>query len=331
MYWSNSKVIGYNKLFTFVVGARGCGKTWSSKHMLFKKFIRHGHKFVYLMRYDTELEQATSSGRFFADLQDKFPEFEFKREGDEGLLRHADTDEPWEQVCYFKALSSRAMKALSDPDIKWIVFDEFLPNPGVPYLKNEVEKFLEFYFTISRGTRNTRVLFLGNNTRSVNPYFTYFNIPRVEQGCIHAMPEIVVENVENREFAEAMHNTRFGALIRGTHYADYAVDNKTLADEWTFIEPLPKRVSCVAEIYSQYGTVWLLIGSGKLYVHDKGKSPIKWAVDNQSHNEQTELMFNGMYCSKLIKRYYALGHLRYTNPTAKSIFEQACEKLLKGG
>lgn len=332
LHWSKNKIMSYDALFNFVVGARGVGKTWACKYWCFSDFIKNNKRFVWVMRYATELDQATNKDKFFADLSLYFEGYQFKREGMNGLLRYVpegadEKDVPWEICCYFKSLGEHAIKAISDPQITKIIFDEFVPNPGVPYLKNEVEKYLEFYFTISRGTRVVKAFFLANNVTSVNPYFSYFNFDLPEQGKIIYHNDIAVENVKNEAFAETMRNTRFGKIIEGTHYARYAIENDTLSDESTFVEKLPPGAHCMVKMLSQYGTLYLWLYRGcYVFISDKGDPALPaWACDQQSHKGDSEyISYAGSFAMQVLKKHYRMGTIRYTSGKVKSIFTQSC-------
>lgn len=40
IYYNNSQLLSYNALFSFVVGERGCGKTFSFKDWAIRDFIK---------------------------------------------------------------------------------------------------------------------------------------------------------------------------------------------------------------------------------------------------------------------------------------------------
>lgn len=58
MYYNADDTLSRNRLFNFVVGARGAGKTYGAKKRAIKNFTEKGEQFVYLRRYDTEMPQS---------------------------------------------------------------------------------------------------------------------------------------------------------------------------------------------------------------------------------------------------------------------------------
>ena len=78
MYYDKSQLLSYNKLFSFVIGARGIGKTYQFKLWSISDYLRNGNKAWWVMRYKTELDKVTKDGRFFADIAERFPEYGFR-------------------------------------------------------------------------------------------------------------------------------------------------------------------------------------------------------------------------------------------------------------
>ena len=62
MWWDLKNTLSYNALFNFVVGSRGCGKTYGFKKWAAEDFIKNGNQFIYIRRYKTEMnKKATMS------------------------------------------------------------------------------------------------------------------------------------------------------------------------------------------------------------------------------------------------------------------------------
>ena len=78
MYYDYSKILSYKAVFNFIIGARGCGKSYGAKKMLIKKFIKTGQQFIYLRRFKIELQKVST---WFDDVSAEFPDHEFKVKG----------------------------------------------------------------------------------------------------------------------------------------------------------------------------------------------------------------------------------------------------------
>ena len=325
--WTKNKISGYNKLFNFIIGQRGVGKTYNLKTTAINNYINKKEKTIWIMRYATEIDAIVQHSKFFDDILNRYP-YEFKIENRIGYIK---LEETWERFITFKSLSETSLKAISDPTVNLIVFDEFIPLPGIHYLKNEVERFLEFYLTISRG-RDVKCYFLANNVSSVSPYFSYFHVSLPKEGDIFAGDEIAIENVKNDRYKDAMHQTRFGKLVHGTHYEKYSIDNESLEDITTFITDRPKNARCLIRMVSTIGDIYLWFAQPySIHISRKGDpSAIQWAMDEKSHNEKSKRMdFAGTYATNLIKSAYREGKLFFDTPEAKSMFTSACSYILQ--
>ena len=74
MYINVKDALNYKRLFTFIVGNRGGGKTYSSKRWMIEQWINYQSKSFYIRRYDTEFEDAKN---FILDIQHEYPDMEF--------------------------------------------------------------------------------------------------------------------------------------------------------------------------------------------------------------------------------------------------------------
>lgn len=329
IYWSKDKILSYNKLWNFVIGARGIGKTYSMTKWCITDYINNGKQSCWGMRYLKELDKAISG--FFSEMQYIFEGYEFKIEGYTAYIRYTkdaiDSKEvKWEEFIYFYALSERSLKAISHPNVNKIIFDEFIPIPGVPYLKNEVERFAEYYFTIDRGMRGTRAIFLSNMVTTASPYFSYFHVKVPSIGYISSYDEIAIENCKNEPFANVMKNSRFGKLMKNTHYSDYAIDNESFIDLNTFVIPRDKKAKCLIRIDTSMGKLYIWLYQQFLWISKQGNCKnIVWAVDDASHNVGSERAdFAGSLGRRFIRSHYANGTLYFDSDDAKAVFMATC-------
>lgn len=331
-YYSKNALLSYNKLFNFVTGARGIGKTYQFKTWAISDYIHSQKTAWWIMRYATEIDSIVKDSRFFSDITDRFSDYSFKIDGGVGYASKGTDPKSavWEPFITFKALSESAIKAISDPNCNKIIFDEFIPLPGIRYLKNEAERFLELYFTISRG-RDVRAFFLANNVTSVCPYYSYFNVKPSEKEEFTVFDDLVIQNARTEAFKIQMRNTRFGRLISGTHYADYAIENDSLSDTSFFVGPMPRHHNHVFTIKTQYGNFnGFICSPQQLYIKKAaGDQEHAYVFDPQLHDENTMLDYRGKYVVNVIKRYFALGLLSFEDVRTKSEFLAAIDRFIK--
>lgn len=325
MYYNPDDTLSRNRLFNFVVGPRGAGKTYGAKKRAIKNFIDKGEQFVYLRRYDTEMPQSQMRN-FFDDIMEEFPDHEFK--ADRGLFRIDKEIAGW----YFPLSKAVMLKSVPFPHVSLIIFDEFIIGAGAyRYLQNEVVTFLEAYSTLSRD-RDIPVLFLSNAVTFANPYFLYFNIT-LEKGQKRKLKkDIQLELVSNPAYISHAKQTRFGKLVEGTEYGSYAMDNEFLLDTESFIEQM--ETSCF------YVTTLLIDGfkvgvyrdmnSGIFYLSEKidETRKINISLSITDHNNTTILATRNNIIIKGIMDAFSSGMLRFETQKVKNLTWPILRKLL---
>lgn len=315
MYYNADITLSRNRLFNFVIGPRGAGKTYGAKKRVIKNFLKDGSQFVYLRRYETEMPNAQMRN-FFSDVSQEFPGIEFMCLN--STMKINGKIAGW----YFPLSKGNMLKSIPFPNVTLIIFDEFIINTGmVRYLQNEVVTFLETYSTISRD-RDVQVLFLANSITFINPYFVYFNISMEKGQKTKLMRDISVELFENADFTEHMKQTRFGRLISDTSYGNYAMENEFLLDTDSFIEKLPKDCDCIAIL--RFGSTQLglfrTVGN-KMYLSETIDPTciVRLVVKENDHDETTVLAPRNNVVMRQLAENFAIGNVRFTSQKSKSV------------
>lgn len=314
MYWDINKPLSYDCLFNFILGARGVGKSYGAKNWAIKDFLKNGAQFVYVRRYREELKK---TDHFFDDISSAFPDHEFKARNNQFYIDGVLAG------CALPLSTAKIEKSTPFPKVNKIIFDEFILDKGYHhYLPDEVTNFLELYSTIARD-RDVRVFFLSNALSAFNPYFTYFNIEIPYQKDFKKQGEILVQMVRDNEYSEHMNKTRFGQLIQGTPYGAYAVDNKFLRDNKTFIEKKTVRsryafsLRYKGEIYG----IWVDYDSGIVYFSaDSQEGGLIYSVTNEDLEVNTLLVKGdrGLFKSIFVKAY-KMGCCRFETAALKAV------------
>lgn len=302
MFYDYHDLLTHNTLFNFIVGNRGAGKTFGFKKWAISSFLKTGKQFIYLRRYKSEIDDMSG---FFGDVSDFFPECEFEVKGKKLYINK-------QLAGYLVSLSNALVKkSVNYNQVDKIGFDEFIIDKGnLRYLNNEVVKFLEFYETVARMRDDVRAVFMSNAVSIVNPYFLYWDIRPNPDKRFTKKGQLLVEFVRNEEFVQAKYKTRFGQIIKGTEYGDYAIENKYLLDNETFIErktPDAKHVCYVAYNGNNYG-FWVDYREGKFYVSKKIDPSCKhsYSLTDADHNPNKMLLRNkksAFFLMKFIEAY----------------------------
>jgi hypothetical protein len=306
-----------------IIGNRGCGKTYGLLKRAVQNYLKKGTHFIYLRRYQSELDKVKETIFNALITNGEFPDHTIEFKADQYYI-------DGNLFGYAMALTtSNSWKSASFPLVYLIVFDECLIEEGgqqAGYLKNEVRKFLDFYETIARMRENVIVFLLANAISFINPYTVYWNLRLPYNRDIVQLEDLILlQLVMNTEFIEAKKKTRFGRLVSGTGYGDYAINNKFLKDNKEFIEKKTGNCQYVFTIkYNDclYG-IWQNYQLGKMYVSEDIDNSCKfiYSLTLEDHSQNTMLL-STLNKSVLFKSFidnYKIGCVYFENQKVKNI------------
>lgn len=320
MWYDIGKTLTYNCLFNFIIGNRGCGKTYGAKKRAIKLFLDKGYQFVYLRRYNDELIETAES--YFNDiiLNNEFPDVVIEYRA--GCYFIND-----QLAGYSMALTkAKDYKSISYPLVYFIIFDEFLieDNGYARYLKNEVKQFLNFYMSIDR-YRGCVVFFLANSVSMINPYTLFFDIQLPYGSNIVRKGDILLQLVQDEEFIKERKQTRFGKIIAGTDFEEYAIENKFIMDSKTFImKKTEKSQYYLTFIYkgANYG-IWVDYSEGKFFVSENIDPSCKlvYSITVEDHKPNTMLLsqINKAVLWRKFIDNYKIGNVYFESQKIKTI------------
>lgn len=333
IYYNFDKLFSYNFLIAFVIGERGVGKSFNAKVAVLKKFLKTGEQFIYIRRYKTELDTALAT--FWDDLQANgyFEDYKLEIKKSKMLTEFKCNN----KVCGYAVPLSTAniLKSTAFPNVKTIIFDEFLlDNSGVyRYLKNEVTILLDIIETIFR-LRDGQTILLGNALNvHASPYFAYWDLELPEGGKEFKTFKdgaIVVNYIRNLAYRDAKKKSRFGKLIEGTAYGRYAIDNEVLRENNSFIAKKPTNAKFFGMIIINGVGLGIWNGrDGYMYLSEKydPNTVHKFALDYNDHTEQTIFtsVRENIYMHLCI-RAYKQGWLKFENQKVKAIATKVLNK-----
>lgn len=321
MWYDKQQLLSHNKIMNFVLSNRGGGKTFHFTRWAIDDFKKTKSQCVWVRRYVTELDEMLKNGKFFDAVREYYPNDNLKIEGNTGYING-------EIAIHFIALStSRQLKSNNYPDVNKIIFDEFIIDKGrITYLKSEVEVFLDLYETVARTRDNVRAILLANSITIVNPYFLFWNIKPNTSQRFTIKGQICVELFTDAEFIEKKKKSRFGQLVEGTRYSDYAIENKWLLDNDMFIqEKTPKAEFMLSMKYNgiEYG-FWVDYKEGLIFVNRQfdPSSYSRYCLTKDDH-EANLLLIKSLNDNKRVQRIvYAFrnGILRFADMQVKNQF-----------
>lgn len=325
LYYNPQKLLSYNRILNFVIGARGIGKSYAWKVHPIKRFLKYGEQFIYLRRYKPELRKVSN---YFDNVKDEFPDVEFKVKGREFYINGKIAG-------WAIPLSTwQSEKSNAYPNVTHIIFDEFLrEKDNSSYLPNEVPALLNLMDTVFRDRENVRTICLSNAVSVVNPYFLYFNLVPDINKRFNSNDDIVVEIPDSVDFSEARRKTKFGRLIDGTEYGEMSLDNTFTNDSYVFIEKRSKESKFVFSVVYKGLTlgVWVDISQGLMYLsldHDPSTNKV-YALTTDDLKENVLYMKgwkNNYHLRKLVASFMN-GILRFDNQVIRTTAYEMFKKM----
>ena len=275
IYYDKTKLLSYHKFFNIIVGNRGGGKTYGMKDWGIGDNIKTGRQFAWVRRYCTEIKKMRKE--FFKDISPKYPNVKFSVRGDD---KTGEFIADGKTIGYYFALStSSSIKSIPYPLIDKIIFDEFLiMGKTYHYINDEVTLLMELIESIFRNReyesqfdksiiKPRGVYLVGNNITVANPYYLYFDIRPTSNFYVDKKRELCVEQFTNQQFIEMKKQSRFGKLVAGTKYEEYAIENKAYLDNDKFIKPKPStaKFNCAIVYHGKTYGFWLDYKNGDMY------------------------------------------------------------------
>lgn len=326
LFYNPNKLLSFNRILSFVIGARGIGKTYGMKKYGINRFIKHGEQFIYLKRYKTDIK---GIDQFFDAVSQEFPKHVFRVKGRE--LYIDDKLAGW-----VMPLSSwQSVKSREFPNVCTILYDEFLleKSSKQSYMQDEPKALLNFMDTVIRNRDNARVICMSNAVSIVNPFFLYFNIVPDINKRYNAYESIVVEIPDSVDFTDERKKTKFGKLISDTDYGAFSLGNEFINDSKVFIERRSKESKFqFSVVYNGMVIgIWVDVDKGVMYASNEFDPSSKhvFALTTDDLDEKTMMMINwkqNYYISKMVNAFLN-GYLRFDNQVLRNIGYEMFKKM----
>lgn len=237
MYYNAQQLLSYKRLYNFVVGVRGHGKTYDTTRRCIELGIKERKlSFVVLVRYIEDIKFIKDS--WWSIVEHLYPNYKFFSQ--RRLIYATDVVKGDTFVIgEFVALNEyMRVKKSPRPYVKLIFFDEFL-NEENDYLNEEIDKFLSVCDSIIRNRDDVRVIMVCNTITLINPYFSYFGINKLNGRFTKGNYNSIVEFTDSEEFVKFRETTKFGETIKGTTYGNFALSGEFMLDDMTNVIPNP--------------------------------------------------------------------------------------------
>lgn len=197
-YYSLKNILAMKGLYNIIIGERSNGKTFACFRYALERYVKHGEQFALVRRWredfigkrGTVMFDALQAEGVISKLTKGVWTGVYYYSGkwylsvaDDVTGKNIIGDKPF---CYGFSISSMEHdKSTSYPNIKTVIFDEFISRQG--YLPDEFILFMNVLSTIIRQRDDVTIFMLGNTVSKMCPYFTEMgltHITKMEPGAI---------------------------------------------------------------------------------------------------------------------------------------------------
>ena len=183
--------------------------------------------------------------------------------------------------------------------------------------------------------RGCTVFFLANSVSMINPYFLFWDLILPYGSNIVKKGDVLLELVQDEEFIKERKATRFGKIVAGTEFEEYAIENKFTQDNKNFIMRKTEKAQYYFTFIYQgdaYG-VWIDYKEGKMFVSENVDSynSITYAITASDHSPNTMLLsnINKQLHWKMLIDNYKLGNVYAESLKIKSVLYDVIKLCIK--
>lgn len=315
--------------FRVFIGARGCGKTYSTlRNLIIDKETGklklpddpYSGKFVYVRRTGREIEISTSeTANPFKKINKDFGIFVYPEYSTKTGIATFYVDNGIDNPCpvgYGVALSTfHGLRGVDFSDVDTIVFDEFMRPITSKKIRGEGEAFLHMYETINRnrefeGEPPVTAILMGNAI-SLNSEIllalgatTTFSSMLLKHQYRASLKEksLYLEIILKDDFKNVKAETALYKLSKNTDFSKEALDNMFVGEDFTFVRANTK-INEYRPLYNytENYTIYKHKSRIEFFISHKTnmKAPVKLSY---SMTDRLEAMFGYSYEYSILNR-----------------------------
>lgn len=237
-YLNVDYIMGLDYPFTFIIGARGVGKTYGMLEYIYKNKM----KYIHLRR--TQVQADLLSSNAFQP----YKQLCFDNQWHIGVISVAknvsgiteieedEFKEPFGYICALSTFSN--LRGFDASDVEMIFYDEFIPETTAKPIKSEYETLLNVYETVNRnrelkGQPPVKLVCCANSNTIDNPYFIGLGVinkiasMQAKGKMIYSDKErgLLIINLSKSPISARKKNTALYRLSENTDFGDMALEN----------------------------------------------------------------------------------------------------------
>lgn len=319
----------------FIVGGRGCGKTYGALKGAWKDAMQ-GKSFYFVRRTDEERKLAELFNPFSRlnanegwhamtkAIGKKVTGFYESVPGEDGDDKPAGP--PLGYMLSLSCIGSVRGLGLDDGSVDKAIFDEFIPEPHARLLKMEGIAFLNAIESLNRnreldGMEPITWYCLANSNKIDNPIFKSLHLVSVVERMIRKGQHdfydykrgLAIHLLQDMEFSEAKKKTALARMTEGSDFYDMAYNNQFAFNDFTSIRRLDAAgfTPCFAV---DTACVWQRKGQKEFYATYKEGS---FAYRYRGSNDADRLLGRSRHGRSFLKAY-AHGEITFESYEIKA-------------
>ena len=268
--------------FTFVIGGRGTGKTFTSQ-----LYCIENNKQYMLMRRTQAQTDLISKADFspvnpVMDYLHRIPVIESASKYNGVIYSKDNPDGDKTLHGYTAALSTFSnLRGFDGSGIDILIYDEFIPERHERLIKNEADAFFNVYETINRnreltGKEPLTALCLSNSNSLASPVLSSLGLIKTLEGMqkrgqseyINRDSGIAIFLLYNSPISSLKSNTALYRATRNTEFSRMSLDNEFSYDDMTDIKSI--ALNSGWKLFCKLGTMFLYSKNNLWYISRHG-------------------------------------------------------------
>lgn len=305
-YLNVAEIMNSNYPFTFIIGARGVGKTYG----VLKEIYEQNIKSIILRR--TQIQSDLISNSAFHPYLTLNNDMGWNvsvsniAKNVTGLYKDIENDlTPFGFIC---ALSTFAnLRGFDASGVDVVFYDEFIPEVNARPLKMEYETLLNMYETVNRnrelkGKSPVKLICCANSNTIDNPYFIGLGIvnkvasmqAKGKNVYVDEKRGLMVINLSDSPISKMKSGTALYKLSGEGEFSSMALSNIYRGVEYDYVKPCP-IIEHIARVTVGEITIYRHKSKDRFYVSThKSGSPIKFSSstdDLQRYKQSCKMVF----------------------------------------
>jgi len=322
-YLNFDHIMKNNMTFNFIIGGRGCGKTFGAIQWV----LSTKKKFIFMRRTQMQIDLIRNPALSpFKPVNDSIVTATIAKNLS-GIYYGDEDGAKGPPIGYMCALSTISnIRGFDASDVDYIIYDEFIGEAHEKKLKEEGQAFLNAYETINRnrelnGVDPVRVIALANSNQLANPLFIELGLVspvekmynRVNPCYTNVQRSINIYLINSSPVLDRKKETALYRAAASSEFSKMSLENKFTKEEMDHIQ---------TQDLKQYKLL-CTVGEIAIYKHKSFKT---FYITDHISGTAADNYTSGQMDLKRWKRDYYYLWLAYLN--GKILFESYIQKVL---